>query len=74
MKVRHEAIATMLRKIWHDPVWSKVIVGVVLSIGAATVAYFLDWWPRIIQSLTAAPRFLGQRTSVPNWLLGSLVL
>lgn len=52
----------MLKKIWHDPVWSKVIAGVILGIGTAAAVYFLDWWPRIIQSLSAALRFLGQRT------------
>lgn len=64
----------MLKKIWHDPVWSKVIAGVALAALAVIGAYFLDWWPAMTQWLGAGVRLLGRSSSVPNWLLGLLVL
>jgi hypothetical protein len=30
-----------LKTVWHDPVWSKVISGIILAIGTAVTAYFL---------------------------------
>lgn len=64
----------MLKRIWHDPVWSKVIAGVISTIGAVVAAYLLDWWPSIIRLGTAAWRFPWQKSLVPNWLLGLLAL
>jgi hypothetical protein len=62
----------VLRKVWNDPVWSKVIAGAILA--AAALIYSLDWWPAIVRSFVAVSRFLAQGTSVPNWLLGLLAL
>jgi hypothetical protein len=35
----------MLKKVWNDPVWSKVIAGIILACGAGFGTYFL--WPNI---------------------------
>ena len=35
----------MLKEIWNDPVWSKVIAGIILACGAGFGTYFL--WPTI---------------------------
>lgn len=35
---------SLLNKLWHDPVWSKVISGIFLSLGALFVAFFADRW------------------------------
>jgi hypothetical protein len=51
-----------------------VIAGVIFAVGAALTAFFFDWWPTIIGSVTAACHVLVQQTSVPNWLLGLLVV
>lgn len=36
--------SSLLRKLWHDPVWSKVISGVFLGLGALLVAYVSNRW------------------------------
>jgi len=38
---------SMLKQYWNDPVWSKVIAGIILAVGALIGTYFLDWWPAI---------------------------
>jgi hypothetical protein len=43
-------------------------------VGAALLTYFLEWWTTILGSLTGASQLLGQHTTVPNWLLGLLVV
>jgi hypothetical protein len=43
-------------------------------VGAALTASFSDWWPTITGLVTAAFPVLVQRTSIPNWLLGLLVV
>jgi hypothetical protein len=35
----------MLKKLWHDPVWSKVIAALILSALAAVASYFQLWTP-----------------------------
>jgi hypothetical protein len=64
----------MLRKLWHDPVWSKVIAGVILTVGAGLGTYVLDWWPAIGRFTTVAINFSLSSTLAPNWLLGVLSL
>jgi hypothetical protein len=51
-----------LKKIWADPVWSKVIsVGIVALIPIA-YAYSQGWWPYIGQ-------WIVLNSPIPNWLL-----
>lgn len=40
----------ILRQIWHDPVWSKVIAAIILALLAALWAtgVHFDWWPRLL--------------------------
>lgn len=39
----------ILKQIWQDPVWSKVIAGIILAIIAAIWAgRHFDWWPRLL--------------------------
>jgi hypothetical protein len=64
----------MLKKLWHDPVWSKVIAGIILAFGAVAIAYVLDLGPTIIRSLREWSQVLGASTPVPNWLLVVLAL
>lgn len=53
----------MLKNIWHDPVWSKVIA--VIIVAALTAVAGLSWAP--IGAFLAA-------SSLPNWVLGLLGL
>lgn len=65
------------KKLWHDPVWSKVIAGVILAAGALISTYFLDWWPPIVEFITRSYQLLFTSASVPNWamlILGILSL
>jgi hypothetical protein len=47
------ADAVLMKALWHDPVWSKVIAGVILAVTAAVGAYLLQWWPIIGGFLSA---------------------
>jgi hypothetical protein len=63
--LRASQAATMLN-LWSDPVWSKVIATVIVSVPGVFV-YFAGWWPAIVQA--------GRNsTAVPNWLLAALGL
>ena len=64
----------MLNKLWNDPVWSKVIAGIILTSGAALGTYFFNWWPAIGHFLSEAYSFALSSTSVPNWILGVIGL
>jgi hypothetical protein len=48
------------RDVWHDPVWSKVIAGIILAAGGAifAAAIHFDWIPQ----LTA-------KNDIPTWVL-----
>lgn len=62
---------TVLRKIWQDPVWSKIIATAILG-GAGWFAY--HWWPGLRSAIAAFWMFLLATSPVPHWLLGSLIL
>lgn len=67
-------MTAMFKKLWHDPVWSKVIAGVILALGATVAAYFLDWWPSIRVAIRNSIAFAFDSTLTSNWLLLLLVL
>lgn len=64
----------MLKKIWNDPVWSKVISAAILGAVALASAYFLNWWPTIGTLLATGVTFISASSSIPNWLIGLLAL
>lgn len=64
----------MLRKIWADPVWSKVIAAVVIAILAAIATYSAGLWSGIFAVLVDIVIFSAAVTSVSNWLLAILIL
>ena len=57
----------MLEKIWHDPVWSKVIATAIFAVVTATVSYFFGWW----QTINA---FFRYSLNVPFWILAVFCL
>jgi hypothetical protein len=63
-----------VKKLWHDPVWSKVIASLILAAIGVSGAYFLDWWELIRRLFSGALYFATIKTSVPNWALGLLGL
>ena len=64
----------MLKKLWNDPVWSKVIAGAILAVGALLGTYFLNWWPTIGRFAKDAYNFGLSPTSLSNWIIGVLGL
>jgi hypothetical protein len=73
----------VLKKVWVDPVWSKVIANAIWYAGAAVVTavvtavvvYFGGWWPYIAEwrsHLATIASEIGlivaASTIVPNWL------
>jgi hypothetical protein len=71
----------MLKKLWHDPVWSKVIAaGIVALLGAVWLAHRQNWLPAIwnVPSLvwhrfTVTWAYLLGTTPVRRWWYGLLL-
>jgi hypothetical protein len=67
-----------MKRIWADPVWSKVIAGVFLAVGGVVISSLMGWWPNItpIASEIFSPvqSFLINSTLVPNWVLTAICL
>ncbi len=72
----------MLKKLWNDPVWSKVIAtGILALAGAVWVAYKQNWLPVMWRGITVAWHgitvawaFLLGTTTVRRWVLGAFML
>jgi hypothetical protein len=64
----------MFKKLWNDPVWSKVIAGAILAAGAIGCSYFLNWWPTIGTYTSKTLAFSVETSKLPNWVIGALVL
>jgi len=59
----------MFSKLWRDPVWSKVIAsGIVAGIVVAWTS-FEGLWPVVGQFLASCWAWLGQSSSLHNWLV-----
>src|SRR5712664_2715950 len=68
----------MLKNIWNDPVWSKVIASVIIA-GAGWLTYRLNWWPgwmtrRIAGLWISFWTYLSSASAIPHWLLILLIL
>ncbi|MFH1157652.1 MAG: hypothetical protein V1721_02015 [Pseudomonadota bacterium] len=61
----------ILKKIWNDPVWSKVIAVAAVFVVSSIYAYFKGWLPEGIEILKHA---LVTSTILPNWLIEGLIL
>jgi hypothetical protein len=59
---------SLILKLWHDPVWSKVIATAIVVGAAAIWASFAGLWP----SIGAVPAniwdWMGKKTPVSNWV------
>lgn len=64
----------MIKKLWKDPVWSKVIATGVIALLAYTGAYLLGLLPTIIIIFVKSWNFVAASSSVPNWLIGIMVI
>jgi hypothetical protein len=63
----------MFKKVWHDPVWSKVISGLILSALAWAGIHF-GWWTVVSKVARSAARWvfalLTGTSPIPHWLIG----
>lgn len=64
----------MLKKIWNDAVWSKVIAGGILAVLGILITYFLGWLPAIVQFASGGISLLSDRIEIPIWALTILGL
>lgn len=64
----------MIKKLWKDPVWSKVIATGVIALLAYTGAYLLGLLPTIIAFVIQSWGFVTASSSVPNWLIGIMAI
>lgn len=60
-------MGTVLRRIWADPVWSKVISTVIIAVPGSAALW--AGWTTFLTWINACIAFLGNATAVPNWLL-----
>lgn len=63
-----------LTKVWHDPVLSAVIAGIILVVITPAVTYFLNWWPAIGEFGQTVYRFALLPSALPNWIIALLGL
>ncbi len=58
-----------ISKLWHDPVWSKVIAAAVLVLAGIIWSYFQWFWPSIGAAASNTAKWMLNRTPTPNFLL-----
>lgn len=65
--------AIVLRKIWNDPVWSKVIAAAIIA-GFGWLTYRLNWWPGwMTRGIATVWAYLLSPLSISHWLFGLLI-
>ena len=64
----------MIKAIWKDPVWSKIIAAGMLGLITIIGTYLTGVWPVIVKWIIHAWNFITSNTSTPNWLLGLMTI
>ena len=67
-------IKAAFSKLWNDPVWSKVISGLILLLIVSIPTYLLNLWPLIKVFYNNFFTLATEKTSIPNWFLALLCL
>jgi hypothetical protein len=62
-------IGTVLKNIWSDPVWSKVISIGVVGLLTAFWAYFSGYWGKITAAFIWLSDFFNQEVINPLWVM-----
>lgn len=64
----------MLKRIWNDPVGSKVISwAICLALAAMAVYASVHWWGPLSTAIAQTWRYIVADSVVPRWLLGFLL-
>jgi hypothetical protein len=63
----------MLKNIWKDPVWSKVIAAAILAIASISGNYFFGWWSTLSAYGATLAALLFSNSYIPNWVIGLMV-
>jgi hypothetical protein len=66
-----------LKKLWHDPVWSKVIGGLITAALLAIAGWVVhreNWWPVVWRGVVTAWSFIFSTTPIRHWVLGLLII
>jgi predicted CDP-diglyceride synthetase/phosphatidate cytidylyltransferase len=66
-----DPLKRLFTKLWHDPVWSKVIASLIVAIPSA---YFLGLFPILADVFRGTTNFLSESTSVFNGVLICLII
>ncbi|MCL4795763.1 MAG: hypothetical protein KJZ84_14475 [Bryobacteraceae bacterium] len=64
----------LLKKLWYDPVGSKVLAAGIVAVLAALLTYILELWPVFASFLITTYSFLRASTPVYNWLIGLVIV
>ncbi len=64
----------MLKKLWNDPVGSKVIAAAIVGLAGIALVSYRHWWSVIWLGITDAHAYLVSTTPVRHWVFGVLVL
>lgn len=59
----------MLKKLWNDPVGSKVIATAIVALLAFATSYFAGWWPTVWDATKSFFLWFGETTPTYNWVL-----
>jgi uncharacterized membrane protein len=71
---RQRSLAFVLKKIWSDPVWSKIISAGILALIGVFATYFLGYWEKIKNTCIWLLEFFNQVVTIPLWLVVVVVV
>lgn len=58
----------MWKKIWNDPVWSKVISWVIIGLLGIIVTIFMGWFSIVGSWISSVHKFLIEKNPISNWI------
>ena len=58
-----------LKRIWGDPVWSKVISSAIIGLFVLLGSYWLGVWPSIKTYVQSLMGYALKDSSIPNWII-----
>lgn len=62
----------MIKKIWHDPVLSKVISSIIIFLGSLIIFYLVGLWSILGSFLQQISSLAVTKSNIQNWLLAFL--